>query len=91
MGLLAPFTPNDVKKSPKSGGVPAHKRYSDFEDFSFYGFAEDFAFFLPQTTSKICCEAANRRSRKPRRRSSRRRRESPGDFVRSPHTWGSKG
>ena len=40
-GLLAPNNPNEVEKSPESGGVPAHRRYSDFGDFSICGAAAE--------------------------------------------------
>ena len=45
-GLLAPNNPNEVEKSPESGGVPAHRRYSDFGDFSICGAAADFRCIL---------------------------------------------
>ena len=49
MGLLAPYTPKEEEKSPKSGGVPAHKRFSDFGDFSICGVAADFMPLLPKS------------------------------------------
>ena len=45
-GPLAPNNPNEVEKSPESGGVPAHRRYSDFGDFSICGAAADFRCIL---------------------------------------------
>ena len=38
-GLLAPWNPKEEQKLPESGGVPAHRRYSDSGSFSICSFA----------------------------------------------------
>ena len=54
-GLLAPNNPNEVEKSPESGGVPAHRRYSDFGDFSICGAAADFRCILSRVPLGTWC------------------------------------
>ena len=54
-GLLAPNNPNEVEKSPESGGVPAHRRYSDFGDFSICGAAADFRCILSRVPLDTWC------------------------------------
>ena len=45
-GLLALDNPKAEQNPPESGGVPAHRRYSDFGDFSICGAAADFRCIL---------------------------------------------
>ena len=54
-GLLAPNNPNEVEKSPESSGVPAHRRYSDFGDFSICGAAADFRCILSRVPLDTWC------------------------------------